>query len=153
MRFAALVPLLAALAGCAHTQEVLKSGQRYEYGSAFGPRKLANCTAFNASAFNRSFTSQVQPLVRPDTYQVVVTQIKHWHFEPIIVAHATPAGAGSQLVVFVSNEMSPPLAADWIARLRENCDIGMRPPVVVPVPAVVPLEAPRPLPPPRGVRG
>lgn len=154
MRFAALVPVLAALAGCAPTQEVIKTGYRYEYGSAYEPRKLASCTSVNAGSFSKYFTSHVQPLVRPDSYQVVVTETKHWHFEPVIVAHATRAPAGSQIVVFVSNDLPPALANDWVARLRRGCDLVLQPPVVVPVPAgvVVPLEAPRPLPAPRGTR-
>jgi hypothetical protein len=155
MRIAIVVPVLAALAGCAPTQEVLKTGHRYEYASGSGPRKLAGCTSVNAGSFSRYFTSHVEPLVRPDTYQVVVTQTKYWHFEPIIVAHATPAPAGSQLVVFVSNDLPPTLAADWVARLRKGCD-EMRPAaVIVPVPpTVVPAApAPQPAPPARGTRG
>ena len=153
MRLAILAPLLAAVAGCAPTQEVLRGGQRYEYVSGSDSRKLASCTAFNASKFDKRFIGEVQPLVRPEAYQVVVTQVKHWHFEPIIVAHATPGPAGSQIVVFVSNELPPPLRADWIERLRKGCD-ELRPAVLVVPPTVVPVEpAPRPLPLPRGSRG
>ena len=156
MRFAVLAPLVAALAACAPTQEVLKTGHRYEYVSGLESRKLARCTSVNAGSFSRYYTSHVQPLVRPDTYQVVVTQTKYWHFEPIIVAHATPAPAGSQIVVFVANDVPSTLAADWIARLRRGCD-EMRPAVLVVPPTVVPAEpAPRPVPaspPTRGTRG
>jgi len=153
MRFVVLAPLFAALAACAPTQEVLKAGQRYEYVSGSDSRKLASCTAFNASKFDKRFIGEVQPLVRPEAYQVVVTQVKHWHFEPIIVAHTTPSPAGSQIVVFVSNELPPPLRADWIERLRKGCD-ELRPAVLVVPPIVVPAEpAPRPLPLPRGSRG
>lgn len=147
-RLAVLALALVGLVGCAPTQQVLTSGHRYEYSSNFPPRKLAGCTAFNAGSFNKRYIGQVEPLVRPDTYQVVVTRIAHWHFEPIIVAHTTPSPAGSQIVVFVSNDMGPKLAEDWIERLRSGCEQEMRPAIVVPVP-VVPTEyppAPRPLP-------
>ena len=136
---------LACLAGCTTTQRVLEAGEQHAYTSAISPHELAKCTAFNASSVSRNYVGEVRAFVRPDSYEVVVTRIRHWDFEPIIVAHATAAPGGSQLVVFVGQDVAPATAADWIERLRRGCGVAIRPPVVVPMPVEIP-PAPRPLP-------
>ena len=121
MRPIALLCLTAALAACvASPAKVLEHGKRQEFATAAAPRTLARCTAVNARSFSPYYTSSVTEMVRPDNYQVVVTEL-HGSYDPIIVARTSPAAGGSRLVVFTSETLDALHAADWIARLRQGC--------------------------------
>ena len=160
-----LAPLLSAplfaltLAGCA-TQTVPAAlperGERYEFASAITPHRLASCAALNARIFSGGYASDVDELVRPDNYQVVVRPIGSWTGQPIIVARTAPVPGGSQMVLHLSAALTSTERADWIARMRNGCEIDIRTAGVVPMgprdalPAVNPPPPAPASPPPAG---
>ena len=120
-RLALLSLLLGGLAACTTSpSKIVEHGQRHEFAAAAAPKRLADCTAVNARGFSDNYTSSVRELIRPDNYQVVVSELRYG-YEPIIVARTSPSPAGSQLVLFTSDHLDALHTADWIARLRQGC--------------------------------
>ena len=123
MRRLALI-VLAGLAGCStapNPSRLVEGGQRYEFTSSRAPKLLAECTAVNARSFSSRYTSSVGEMIRPDNFQVIVSELRTFDYDPIIVARTAPAAGGSQLVVFTDGAMGEPRTSDWIARLRKDC--------------------------------
>ena len=117
----AVAMLAALLSGCVTTPEqVVERGQRHEYLRTAQPKLLAQCATLNARNFSGKYTAAMSEMVRPRSYQIVVTEPLR-RDTPIIVAHAAPAVEGSQLLLYFSDELSPPLTADWIERLMQGC--------------------------------
>ena len=120
-RLVLLSVVLGGLAACTTPpSKLVEHGQRHEFAAVSTPKKLADCTAVNARSFSQHYTSSVRELVRPDNYQVVVSEMRYG-YEPIIVARTSPSPTGSQLVVFTSDRLDALHTADWIARLRQGC--------------------------------
>jgi hypothetical protein len=123
MRRLALI-VLASLAGCGTApspSRVIEGGQRHEFSSSRASKVLADCTAVNARSFSSRYTSSVGEMIRPDNFQVVVSELRTLDYDPIIVARTAPAAGGSQLVVFTDGAMGEPRTSDWIERLRKGC--------------------------------
>lgn len=121
-RLAVLSLASLAFAGCStlSPHKIVENGQRHEFSSANAPKALAECTAINARSFSTNYTSSVAEMIRPDNYQVVVSELLAY-YHPIIVAQTAPAPAGSQLVLFTSSALDAADTGDWIARLRKGC--------------------------------
>ena len=120
-RLALLSVVLGGLAACTTSPlKIVEHGQRHEFAAATAPKKLADCTAVNARSFSEHYTSSVRELIRPDNYQVVVSELRYG-YEPIIVARTSPSPAGAQLEVFTSEHLDALHTADWLARLRQGC--------------------------------
>ena len=120
-RLVLLSLVMGGLAACTTSpSKLVEHGQRHEFAAATAPRKLADCTAVNARSFSEHYTSSVRELIRPDNYQVVVSELRYG-YEPIIVARTSPSPAGAQLVVFTSEHLDALHTADWLARLRQGC--------------------------------
>src|SRR5262249_32163059 len=120
-RLTLLFLALGGLAACTTSpSKLVEQGQRHEFAAASAPKKLADCTAVNARSFSDHYTSSVRELIRPDNYQVVVSELRYG-YEPIIVARTSPSPTGSQLVLFTSDHLDALRTADWIARLRQGC--------------------------------
>jgi len=123
-------PLLACLsvilAACAaNPQTVVDQGRRHEYASSAPARNAARCTALNARSFSSAYTADWYEMVKPGSYQAVVTRTGGWvpytQFSPYIVVRAWPAEKGSQLELFLPSGIDPQSEADWIERLRRGC--------------------------------
>jgi hypothetical protein len=135
---------LAGLAGCAtyDPQPIIDSGRLYEYSTGLTPHRLAHCTALNAGLTQGPYASEVQALVRPDNYAVLVIR-REWANQPFIVARVTPEATGSRLEVFMA-DLGRESDADWLARLRKGCDavrtVNLQRPVEIirPVPEAPP---------------
>ena len=126
-----LAPLLStlALAGCAASTlptAAPESSERYEFASTVSARRLAACAATNARSFSGRFMSEVDELVRPDNFQVVVRRIRYLPEDPIIVGRTAPVTGGSHIVLYLSAELDRTERADWIARLRNGCEFDTR---------------------------
>jgi hypothetical protein len=147
---------LACLAGCAShdPQRIVDGGGKYEFSTGLAPRRLAQCTAINASTMPGPYTSEVHQLVRPDNYAVLVKRTE-WVGETFIVARTWPEPGGSRLELFMSADLGRASEADWIARLRKGCDAVRAVSVIRPVEIrTVPTpEAPPPVQRPRPTRG
>ena len=112
---------LACLAGCVATpQQIVQRSVPHEFYRAEQPKRLADCTAFNARSVAGKYTVFVNELIRPRRYEVVVAEPLR-QYTPIIVARTAPAVEGSQLLLYFSDELSPQLTADWTERLMQGC--------------------------------
>ena len=140
-RPAALLSALA-LAGCATSTlptAVPEGGERYEFASAITPHRLASCAARNARSFSGRFASEVDELVRPDNFQVVVRPIGSWPGNPIIVGHTAPVPGGSHIVLYLSAGLANTERADWIERMRKGCEFDIRTADLAPTLPMVPM--------------
>lgn len=143
-RFAPCLSALAlgiVLAGCATSTvpiAIPERSERYEFASAITARRLAACVAYNARIFSGRFASEVEELVRPDNFQVVVRRIRYLPGDPIIIGRTAPVTGGSHIVLYLSAELASTERADWIARMRDGCEIDRRASVLAPM---VPRDA------------
>jgi hypothetical protein len=153
-RFAPSLSALAlglVLSGCATSTApiaVPERSERYEFGSAITPHRLASCAALNARIFSGRFSSDVEQLVRPDNFQVVVRRIGYWPGDPIIVGRTAPVTGGSHIVLYLSPELTGTEREDWIARLRNGCEIDTRASILAPRAPRDAMPAGNPPPPP-----
>ncbi len=122
--------------------------ERYEFASATTPHRLASCAALNARIFSGGYASDVDELVRPDNYQVTVKRIRDWPGAPIIVGRTAPIPGGAQMVLHLSAELDSSQRADWIARIRNGCEIDIRTATLIPAVQRDALPAVTPPPPP-----
>jgi hypothetical protein len=133
-----LAPLLfvLALAGCATSTRPTAApepSERYEFASAVSARRLATCAATNARSFSGRFMSDVEELVRPDNFEVVVRPIRYLPADPIIVGRTAPVTGGSHIVLYLSARLDSTERADWIARLRNGCEFDVRTSTLAPM--------------------
>ena len=116
----------ACLAGCAPSSAfVVTQGQQYEFAVPIGPRDLAKCVAANAVSYASRYTSSVTELIKPNNYEVVISDPRTRQ-TAIIVARTSPttppAAEGSRLVLYMSlPDLGAGSADEWIARLRKGC--------------------------------
>jgi hypothetical protein len=125
-RALSLACLSVILAACAaNPQTVVDQGRRHEFASGASPRSVARCTALNARSFSSAYTADWYEMVKPGSFQAVVTQTGGWvpytQFAPYIVVRTWPAEKGSQLEMFMPSGMDPQSESDWIERLRRGC--------------------------------
>jgi len=100
--------------------------KRHEYSVASEPEALARCIAANALIPAGFYSSSVSRQVRPDSYEVVVTEavmqpVNINYRTVVVVARTSPLQANARLEIFLSDELSPADADDWLARLRAGC--------------------------------
>jgi hypothetical protein len=126
-RTASALACLAALAGCSTVPTGdADLGRRHEFSVASEPQALANCIAANALVPAGYYTSSVSRQVRPDSYEVTVTEavmqpVNLNYRRVIVVARTSPLQANTRLEIFLSNALSAADADDWLARLRRGC--------------------------------
>ena len=138
-----LAPFLSTLvlAGCATSTvptALPERGERYEFASAITPHRLASCAALNARIFSGGFASDVDQLVRPDNYQVVVRRIRNWPGDTILVGRTDPVPGGARMVLYLSAELGSTERADWFERIRKGCEFDIRTATLAPM---VPRDA------------
>jgi hypothetical protein len=122
-RIAALLAFL--LAACASPQRVVEQGSPQEFASNASASSLVKCVTLNARSISDAYTADWSELVRPDSYEAVVIRtpspVYIYTYQPIVVARTAPAPGGSRLQLYISSDVGPAEAADWIARLRRGC--------------------------------
>jgi hypothetical protein len=118
---------LAGLAGCSTAPMAdFDQGKRHEFSVASEPQALANCIADNALVPAGFYTASVSRQVRPDSYEVIVTEavmqpVNINYRRVIVVARTSPLQSNARLEIFLSNGLSAADADDWLARLRRGC--------------------------------
>jgi hypothetical protein len=160
MRPTAAIATLAAalLAGCTYHnhQYVVDQTRPIEFASPAEPRELVKCLTLNARSFSGAYSADWSELVRPQNYEAVVfrTYSPVYIYNPIIVAHASPAQGGSRLLIYMTDGQGQAETDDWIVRLRRGCDARVRTVSMPAVPAsTVAPPAPAPAPAGRPTRG
>jgi hypothetical protein len=152
----ALAALSVLLAGCTYHnhQHVIDQVRPLEFASPAEPQQLVRCVTLNARSFSGAYSADWSELVRPLNYEAVVFRTYNpvYIYNPIIVAHASPAPGGSRLLLYFTDGQGPRETDDWVVRLRKGCDAVRTVAVpVIPAGVVVPAApAPAPAPAPAG---